>query len=429
MDSQHHQQPLGGSRQPPQGQHQHHQQQQQQHPQQLHLHQQGYYYQSPYQHYQQQPLEEEEEEEEDDDKVEETQQQQQQHQQEQQAPAGDDGRPASSDTPSPQAADSSSDDGLDEAYADSTGEGEMMGDDTKTLSTYITRYRYENGRRYHSYRDGAYWGPNDEIANDQQDLAHHMYLLTLDGKLHLAPISNPQEILDVGTGTGIWAIDIADEYPSAKVTGVDLSPIQPSFLPPNCTFEVDDVTLCPWTYPQNHFDFIHVREMFGCIPDWDEFFQQCYQCLKPGGYIEMVEHSVEPTSDDGSVGPSHFYTLWGKTVVEAGATFGKSFTIWKESKERLKRAGFVDVVEIEYKWPMNGWSKDPKLRELGRWNQVRLHGGVEGYMLRLLTTALRWPYEEAQLFLAQMRTTLRDYKTNAYLPGTIVYARKPTDES
>lgn len=155
--------------------------------------------------------------------------------------------------------------------------------------------------------------------------------------------------------------DIADEYPSAKVTGVDLSPIQPSFLPPNCTFEVDDVTLCPWTYPQNHFDFIHVREMFGCIPDWDEFFQQCYQCLKPGGYIEMVEHSVEPTSDDGSVGPSHFYTLWGKTVVEAGATFGKSFTIWKESKERLKRAGFVDVVEVEYKWPMNGLVSLPAL--------------------------------------------------------------------
>lgn len=47
---------------------------------------------------------------------------------------------------------------FDEAYSDSTADGEVMiGDDTKTLSTYITRYRYENGRRYHSYRDGAYW--------------------------------------------------------------------------------------------------------------------------------------------------------------------------------------------------------------------------------------------------------------------------------
>jgi ribosomal protein L11 methylase PrmA len=30
--------------------------------------------------------------------------------------------------------------------------------------------------------------------------------LTLDQKLHLAPLRNPQTILDCGTGTGIWAI-------------------------------------------------------------------------------------------------------------------------------------------------------------------------------------------------------------------------------
>lgn len=46
-------------------------------------------------------------------------------------------------------------------------------------------------------------------------------------------------------------------------------------------------------------------------------------------------------------------------------------------------------------------------------------------MLRLLTSTLRWPYDSAQIFLAQMRAALRDYKTPAYLPGTVVYARKP----
>lgn len=35
-------------------------------------------------------------------------------------------------------------------------------------------------------------------------------------------------MLDLGTGTGIWAIDFADEYPSANVIGTDLSPIQPT---------------------------------------------------------------------------------------------------------------------------------------------------------------------------------------------------------
>lgn len=147
---------------------------------------------------------------------------------------------------------------------------------------------------------------------------------------------------------------MADEYPSAKVTGVDLSPIQPSFVPPNCVFEIDDLTL-PWTYAPNQFDFIHVREMFGCIPDWDEFFRQCYSCLRPGGYVEVVEHSVEPVSDDETVGPNHFYKLWGETVVLSGVQFGKSFTIWRESADRLRRAGFVDVEEVDYKWPMNGY--------------------------------------------------------------------------
>ena len=240
--------------------------------------------------------------------------------------------------------------------------------------------------------------------------------------------------------------DMADHYPGARVTGVDLSPIQPTFVPPNCTFEIDDMTM-PWTYAPERFDFIHIRELFGSIPDWDEFFRQCYRALKPGGYIEVVEHSVSPIVDDDTMSANHFYRTWGETVLKAGERFGKSFSIWEESADRLKKAGFEEVVETSYKWPMNGyvfssktmdtdrtrklntcssWSDDPKLHELGRWNQFRLHGGVEGFMLRLLTTTLEWSYEEAQVFLAQMRACLRDYRARAYLPVTVVVARKPT---
>jgi len=42
------------------------------------------------------------------------------------------------------------------------------------------------------------------------------------GELHKAPLNNPQRILDVGTGTGIWAVDMADTYPMAEVIGTDI---------------------------------------------------------------------------------------------------------------------------------------------------------------------------------------------------------------
>lgn len=53
--------------------------------------------------------------------------------------------------------------------------------------------------------------------------------MLMDDQLHLAPLNEeaPLRILDVGTGTGIWAMDVADKYPNAEVYGNDLSPIQP----------------------------------------------------------------------------------------------------------------------------------------------------------------------------------------------------------
>ncbi|KAL1609406.1 hypothetical protein SLS59_001772 [Nothophoma quercina] len=71
--------------------------------------------------------------------------------------------------------------------------------------------------------------PNDEKEQDRLDMSHHMCLLLLDDKLHLAPLPEDRaiRILDIGTGTGIWAMDMGDKYPNAQVIGNELSPIQP----------------------------------------------------------------------------------------------------------------------------------------------------------------------------------------------------------
>lgn len=106
----------------------------------------------------------------------------------------------------------------------------------------------------------------------------------LDQSLYLAPIAEPAEVLDIGTGTGVWAIHFARQHPTSHVTGTDISLIQPrDNIPPNCTFEREDCT-DEWMF-EHKFDYIHWRLMLTCFNE-DEFkalFLKIYDNLKSGG--------------------------------------------------------------------------------------------------------------------------------------------------
>ncbi|RPA77154.1 S-adenosyl-L-methionine-dependent methyltransferase [Ascobolus immersus RN42] len=301
--------------------------------------------------------------------------------------------------------------------------------DTESITTSITssvlNYKYENGRRYHSYREGEYWGPNDEKQLNQLDLAHHLYYLTLSGELYLAPIgNNPQRILDVGTGTGIWAIDMAYRFPSATVIGNDLSPTQPNYVPPNLYFEVDDVE-AEWIHRPNSFDFIHVRGLYGCVRDWPKFYDEAYRALRPGGYIEQVEMSVVLESDDNSLPEDGIFKLWGKVSVDAGETFGKTLRICDLMKGYIEDAGFEGVTQRVYKWPIGPWAKGTKMKEIGAWNRMQWEEGIEGWAIMLLTKVLGWSFTEVQAYLGRMRQAMNDPKQHAYHRLKVVYGRKP----
>lgn len=103
---------------------------------------------------------------------------------------------------------------------------------TASLTSSVREYRHENGRTYHGYRDGckyfymrdstfknesillmrkAYLLPNDENEKDRLDIMHELMLTMMDRKLFLAPInSSVGRVLDLGTGTGVWAIDFGE---------------------------------------------------------------------------------------------------------------------------------------------------------------------------------------------------------------------------
>ena len=90
---------------------------------------------------------------------------------------------------------------MDEGYSTSIGSSYLT-----TLASNVRKGVVENGRVYPDYGRNQYGLPMDEAELDRNDLQHAKFTMLLEG-LHLAPITPyPQEILDLGTGTGIWAI-------------------------------------------------------------------------------------------------------------------------------------------------------------------------------------------------------------------------------
>ncbi|KAJ3542738.1 hypothetical protein NM208_g3939 [Fusarium decemcellulare] len=298
-----------------------------------------------------------------------------------------------------------------------------------SLRSSVLRFQEENGRTYHALSSGKYSFPNDEDENNRLDLQHNLWLLTLRGELGLCPkIQGPvRRVLDAGTGTGIWAIEYADIHPEAEVIGVDLSPIQPSLVPPNCNFELDDLEK-DWTW-SSPFDFIFARVMTGCFTDMQAFVHKAYENLEPGGYLEMQDLTHPFGCDDGTLPEDIELTRFGQLCIEASANAHRPIDIAPKYKDFLEKAGFIDVVERQFKWPLNRWPKDKHYKELGKWSYINLDTGLEGLALGLFTRFLDWTPDEVRIFCAAMRKQLQDPRIHAYIPIYVVYGRKPGDQA
>ncbi|KAH7140367.1 S-adenosyl-L-methionine-dependent methyltransferase [Dactylonectria estremocensis] len=306
--------------------------------------------------------------------------------------------------------------------------GDDAAESTASITSSILDYRTLHGRTYHKDIGGAqYWGTNDDRQNESMDINNHVLTLVLDGASHLAPISKDiKKAVDIGTGTGIWAIDFADEFPRTEVIGTDISPIQPSWVPPNLQFQIDDCTQ-EWTFEPESLDYVHIRWLVGSIADWPQLFKEAYRCLKPGGYLESHEALSRMDCDDGSITEKSAMHQWGKFFVKGGQKIGRSFTIVEDGvqKKSMEDAGFTDITEHDFKVPIGGWAKDPKLKEIGKYAQATLEQDVEGYVLFMASTVEGWTKEEIEVYISLLRRELRAGKMHPYYVQKAVWAQKP----
>ncbi|KAL8745226.1 MAG: hypothetical protein Q9190_002608 [Brigantiaea leucoxantha] len=289
--------------------------------------------------------------------------------------------------------------------------------DSASITASVLDYEFENGRRYHAYKAGSYPLPNDEAELERIDLKHHVAILLAGGHLHISPLNDPRRILDVGTGTGIWAIEMAEQYPNAQIIGTDLSPVQPTWVPDNVHFEIDDCESRYWSWPEDHFDFIHSRFMIASIGNWQALVRKAYKHCKPGGYFELQELDCRFKSDDATLSSDSNLSYWSEVITEAAANYNRPIPRYTEYYGWFEKAGFVDIQQYIFKSPTNPWPKLRSLKEAGQFQLTAHIQGLEGISLGLLTRGLGWKAEEVSVLMAKMR------------PEVFVVGRKPEPPS
>ncbi|OHF01444.1 methyltransferase domain-containing protein [Colletotrichum orchidophilum] len=246
------------------------------------------------------------------------------------------------------------------------GESEAGPSSTASLRSSIVRAREENGRIYHGYKDGKYVLPTDQEELDRQ----------------------------------------GEEHPEAEVVGVDLSPVQPGFTPPNVHYEIDDLEE-EWSFSRK-FDYVHCMMMTGAFRDWQNFHQQTFDNLNPGGWFEIQDIDFPMRCDDGTIPPDCDLGRWNELMMEAGQRSGFLLDTCGRAAEMMTNVGFVDIVRIQFKWPINQWPRDVKHKTLGVWTEANFSVGLESMTLALFTRFMGWRKEEVWDFSANVIAEWRD---------------------
>lgn len=274
--------------------------------------------------------------------------------------------------------------------------------------------RTVGGRRFVS--GVPYLLPKDMGEAQRLDFQHYLLRYALKGN-YAAPIRQAGDILDVGCGTGRWAMEIANEFPGANVIGVDVAPPPTEAgatadARPDIYAFVQGNVLERLPFADNSFDFVHQRLLILAIPAnrWPGVVHELLRVTRPGGWVELVE------GGDNFQGSPVMDTItgWGQRLLQRR---GIDSSIIAQIGPMLTASGATDVSTRTARLP------------------IGKHGGRVGAMVETNTmtalAALRAPIislgiADEQTYDATMARAREEFAHGAYsIPFYIAYGRKP----
>ncbi|KAL8838512.1 MAG: hypothetical protein Q9176_005064 [Flavoplaca citrina] len=251
---------------------------------------------------------------------------------------------------------------------------------------------------YHT-TDAEYTLPNDAV--EYARLQHQA--IGLDEMMHNksvhAPLANPQQIVDVGCGTGIITRQLGEKYTNARVYGIDLSPVPAGQTTPNVEFILGDVRKLIGSHPRlvdGSTDFVFSRLLVLGITDWQGYVKDITTIVRPGAWVEMQDLAIKlylygsHCSGDWE---------WMKAIYAAAEKKGWDLQCGTNIKGYMEEAGLEDVVVKEYRLPFGTWlaEEKPETRRIGK-HAAREYGTLYYHAIPKMLQGMDYTQEQLERF-------------------------------
>ncbi|KAJ6475243.1 S-adenosyl-L-methionine-dependent methyltransferase [Mycena vitilis] len=238
----------------------------------------------------------------------------------------------------------------------------------------------------------------DEAEWARLDAMHNGIDKFLEHKLTTVDLGQPRKILEIGAGSGAWAIQAGKLYPDAEVLAVDMNPLPSRPLPSNVRYEQINV-LKPFPYPAGSFDVIHIRLVLCHLPDGHSVLARIIDLLAPGGWllIDDIDWTEAFGGLDKAPGIKRGLTALVKSMeAEAGDPhYGKTLEPYLKASSQLSE---VHVREVDL--PISPIPKEPGLAGLTAMMRKALVGAIGAAKVSTATVGIT--KEVQQGFLEEM---------------------------